>query len=120
MAKTVLVADDNPLIRKELCELFEKEEHYDICAEACDGAEAVELARKFHPDLIILDFSMPVIDGLQAARKLRQLMPEVPLILFTQYAHSTVLAIPDLPFDAVVSKNDGASLMDKVRGLVSA
>ena len=120
MAKTVLVADDNRLIRKVLCELFEKEEKYDICAEACNGAEAIELARTHNPDLIILDLSMPVMDGLQAARKLRQLMPEVPMILFTQFADSTVLAIPDLPFDAVVSKHDGAKLMDKVRALVPA
>lgn len=56
------------------------------------------------PDLIILDFSMPVMDGLQAARKLRQLMPEVPLILFTQYADSTVLAIPDLPVEQLAKR----------------
>lgn len=118
MAKTVLVADDNRLIRKALCELFEKEEDYDICAEACNGAEAIDLAKKCAPDLIILDLSMPVMDGLQAAHKLRQLMPKVPLILFTQFADSTILAVPDLPFDAVVSKSDGAKLIDKVRALV--
>src|SRR5580658_1321942 len=114
MAKTVLIAEDNPLIRKALCQLFEREEQYDLCAEACDGAQAVQLAQEHNPDLIILDLSMPGMDGLQAARKLRKLKPGIPLILFTQYADSYVLAMPDLPVDAVVSKDDGAKLMDKV------
>jgi DNA-binding NarL/FixJ family response regulator len=115
--KIVLIADDNPLMRKTLCHLFEQEEQYELCAEACDGAQAVQLAQEHNPDLIILDLSMPVVDGLQAARKLRKLKPGVPLILFTQYSDSYVLAMPDLPFDAVVCKSDGATLMDKVRAL---
>ncbi len=117
MPKIVLIADDNPLMRKTLCHLFEQEEQYELCAEACDGAQAVQLAQEHNPDLIILDLSMPVVDGLQAARKLRKLKPGVPLILFTQYSDSYVLAMPDLPFDAVVCKSDGATLMDKVRAL---
>lgn len=95
-------------------------EDYDICAEACNEAEAIDLAKKCAPDLVILDLSMPVMDGLQAARKLRQLMPEVPLILFTRFADSTILAVPELPLDSVVSKSDGATLRDKVRALVPA
>ena len=70
MAKTILVADDNPLIRKMLCEMFEIEEDYDICAEAANGQETVDLAEKHRPDLIILDLSMPVMNGLEAARTL--------------------------------------------------
>jgi two-component system, response regulator PdtaR len=59
MAKTILVADDNPLMRKTLCEIFETEEDYDICAEASNGQEAIDLAPKHRPELIILDLSMP-------------------------------------------------------------
>jgi YesN/AraC family two-component response regulator len=57
MAKRVLVADDNPMIRKMLCQLFEVEEDYDICAEAENGQEAIDLALKHRPDLIILDLA---------------------------------------------------------------
>ena len=59
MAKRILVADDNALIRRMLCELFEREEDYDICAEATNGQEAIDLALKHRPDLIILDWAMP-------------------------------------------------------------
>jgi len=57
MAKRVLVADDSPLIRKMLCQLFEREDDYDICAEAENGEQAIELALKHRPDLIILDWA---------------------------------------------------------------
>jgi CheY-like chemotaxis protein len=83
MAKRVLVADDNPIIRKMLCRLFEREDDYDLCAEAENGQEAIELALKHRPDLIVLDFAMPILIGLDAARKLKEIMPDIPIILFT-------------------------------------
>jgi CheY-like chemotaxis protein len=86
MARTVLVADDNPVIRKLLCRMFEAEEDYDLCAEATNGQEAIELSLKHRPELIILDFSMPILNGIEAAKELKKLMPHVPIILFTQYA----------------------------------
>jgi CheY-like chemotaxis protein len=105
MAKTILVADDSPMIRKMLCRMFEAEDDYDICAEATNGQEAIDLALKHRPDLIILDISMPVLNGLAAARELKKLMPDVSIILFTQYAHLGKEAFgPDLPFDRIVRK----------------
>ena len=59
---------------------------YDICAEAENGQQAIDLALKHRPDLIILDFAMPVLNGLEAARQLKKIMPGVPIILFTQHA----------------------------------
>jgi CheY-like chemotaxis protein len=119
MARTVLVADDNPAIRKMLCRTFEGEDDYDLCAEATNGKEAIDLAMKHKPDLIILDVSMPVMDGLSAARELKRIMPEIPIILFTQHADSG-LQMTNLNVDRIVSKNDGASLMDHVRSLAPA
>ena len=117
MAKRVLVADDSPLIRKMLCQLFEREDDYDICAEAKNGQEAIELALKHRPDLIILDFAMPVLNGLDAARKLKKIMPEVPIILFTQHATGITLVETNVNIDRIVSKGDPASLMGHVRSL---
>ena len=75
MARTVLVADDSRVIRETLCRIFEAEENYDLCAEATNGQEAIELALKHRPELIILDFSMPVMNGIDAAKELKKLMP---------------------------------------------
>jgi CheY-like chemotaxis protein len=121
MAKRVLVADDSPRIRKMLCQLFEREDDYDICAEAENGQEAIELALKHRPDLIILDFAMPVLNGLDAARKLKKIMPEVPIILFTQHANTGVTLLEShVNIDRVVSKGDPERLMEHVRSLAPA
>jgi CheY-like chemotaxis protein len=105
MAKRILVADDNPLIRKMLCELFENEDDYDLCAEAKNGQEAIELSLKHRPDLIILDWSMPVLSGLEAARELKKAMPNVPIILFTQHADTGITLLEsDVNIDRVVQR----------------
>lgn len=116
MPKTVLVADDSEMIRKLLCRLFESEEGYELCAEASNGEEAIALAVIHKPDLIILDVSMPVMDGLRAARKLKQIMPDTPILLFTQHADLMPM-LDDVPVDRVVSKTDIVSLMKHVREL---
>lgn len=118
MPKTILVADDNPAIRKALCEMFEKEEDYDICAEAVNGEEAITLAMKHKPDLIILDLSMPIMNGLDAARELKRIMPEIPIILFTVHAEKVRNTSIDLPVDRVVEKTGGPKLINHVRSLI--
>jgi CheY-like chemotaxis protein len=116
MARRILVADDNPAIRKMLCKIFEVEEDYDLCAEARDGAEAIALAIKHKPELIILDMLMPVMDGIQAAKELKDLMPEVPIIIFTLYAEA--LDPYHIAADRIVSKSEASTLMDHVRQLL--
>lgn len=119
MLRSILVADDNPSIRKVLFRIFEATEDYDLCAEATNGRQAIELALKHHPDLIVLDMSMPVLDGFEAAKVLKKLMPDVPIILFTQYADQTnTLSAAGLPVDRIVSKGDVAELMGHVRSLL--
>jgi DNA-binding NarL/FixJ family response regulator len=69
-----------------LTDLFEAEEGYEVCAEAIDGQGAIALAIKHRPDLIILDLSMPVMNGVEASPELKQIMPDVPIILSTHHA----------------------------------
>ena len=88
MPKRVLIADDSQDMRQLLCRVFEAEEGFQMCAEAVDGADAVAKARTFHPDLIILDLSMPVMNGLLAARMIHREMPGIPIILYTLYAQA--------------------------------
>ena len=87
-----------------------------LFAEAKNGEEAIALAVIHKPDLIILDVSMPVMDGLRAARKLKQVMPHVPILLFTQHADLQMM-FEDVPADRVVSKTDLVALMQHVREL---
>jgi CheY-like chemotaxis protein len=119
MPKKILVADDNAMIRKSLCRIFEIEENYDVCAEAVNGEEAIALAREHNPDLVILDFQMPVMNGIEAAYELKRIMPDLPIILFTLHADTVMYALgPSSPIDLVVAKSDAVHIVDHIRSLI--
>src|SRR5581483_1291973 len=84
--KSVLIVDDSAQIRNILRDGFEAA-GFSVCAEAANGEDALKQAEKHAPDLIVLDQSMPVMTGLQAAPKLRQLLPTTPIVLFTFYGN---------------------------------
>ena len=67
MPKSVLVVDDNAFIRQVLCRVFTSEGGFDVCGEAGNGQDAIEKAQALHPDLIVTDLSMPVMNGIDAA-----------------------------------------------------
>lgn len=79
--KTVLFADDNKTVR-EFCREELEYEGYQVLL-ACDGGEAIQLVRREHPDLVILDLCMPRIGGLEAVEQIRRFEPSVPIIFFT-------------------------------------
>jgi CheY-like chemotaxis protein len=82
MPVRILVVDDSPFWRERFSALLE--EGCDcIVFEACDGMDAVDKSRWIHPDIVILDFCMPVLDGVNAARMLKRLMPDCPLFIVT-------------------------------------
>jgi len=106
MMRTVLVVDDNAAIRAELRESLAGR-GFHVCAEAANGREAIERARESLPKLIILDLSMPVMNGLEAAPQLRAIVPESGIILFTSFADTVSPSdLKTLGIDAVLSKND--------------
>ena len=105
---SILIVDDHSAIRRALRTAFECQPDFRVCGEAEDGADAIAKAQKLAPDLIVLDLHMPVMNGLQAARSLRELMPKVPLLMLTCY-HSSAAEREALAsgITAVFSKPDG-------------
>jgi len=120
MAKSVLIVDDTASIRHALHQVFRSKADFAVCGEAENGREAIEKAQELHPDLIVLDLSMPQMNGIDAARALKQLMPAVPVIVFSGY--SDVFSAEEahsIGISALVSKTEHVSLLvDKARALV--
>ena len=117
MNKRVLIVDDSRLIRKAVRNLLEECLELEILGEAANGAEALALANKSAPDLVILDLSMPVMNGDDAAKKLKDMLPSTRIILFSQYA-SEASQVWSLPVDAVVAKADTNALLETVQLLI--
>jgi DNA-binding NarL/FixJ family response regulator len=85
MIARILIADDNPQIRHAIRHLIEQNPEWHVCGEATDGREAVRKARQLTPDLILLDFLMPGMNGLEAAREISKTVPEIPMLMCTTY-----------------------------------
>ena len=120
MAKTALIADDNALIRHTLCELFQSQADCAVCAEAENGKDAIDKVWELHPDLIVLDLSMPVMNGLDTARVLKRIMPTVPLIMFSEYSNAlSEQEARSAGISALISKAEHVSvLVEKARSLL--
>ena len=109
--KCILLVDDSAIVRHAVREVFEAR-GYLICGEAANGKEAIEQVEKLHPDLIVLDLSMPVMNGLEAARILSSTVPDIPLILFSNFADILQQAeARSAGFSAVVSKDKAVSIL---------
>src|ERR1035437_4890718 len=86
----LLIAEDETIIRLDLRELLERA-GFEVCAEARDGLEAVELARKEQPDLAILDVKMPELDGIEAAKRILEERP-IPMVILTADGRQQLIA----------------------------
>jgi len=81
----ILIVDDNERIRRGVSDILASRKNWNVCGEARDGMEAIRKARELLPDLILLDISMPGLNGLEAARLLRQEIANTKILLMSQY-----------------------------------
>ena len=119
MKKKVLIVDDHPTIRFLLGSLVETDQ-FTVCAKLADGKEAIDKAPDLKPDLILLDYAMPRLNGAETATVLKRLMPTVPVILFTLHEASlSKTLVAAMRVDRVISKADGmTNLLECMRELV--
>lgn len=122
MPHTVLIVDDNVHIRRSLRWAIEHDLEWKVCGEASNGAEGVSAALQLKPEVVVLDLSMPVMNGIEAARRLKELNPETHLLMFTSFATPTLEeAARDVGIEAFISKDeDGDNLLQSLRRIVSA
>ena len=119
MTNSILIVDDNRTVRKCVHQILEREPDLSVCGEAENGREAVQMARDLHPDVVILDLAMPVMNGLEAARLIHGSSPEISVILYSN--HSDIFSDAEARsagISAMVSKSEHIStLILKTRAL---
>jgi DNA-binding NarL/FixJ family response regulator len=81
----ILVADDHSIVRRGVRALLESQAGWSICGEAATGAEAILKAKRLKPDIIVMDISMPELDGLEATRQIHAVMPEIPVLILSMH-----------------------------------
>jgi DNA-binding NarL/FixJ family response regulator len=113
----ILIADDNDAVRRGVVRLLSSQVDWQICGEARDGSEAVEKGRELLPDLILLDISMPGMNGLEAARLLRQELPATKIIVISQHDPEQMLPqVLRAGGDGCVDKGKlGTDLVESIR-----
>jgi DNA-binding NarL/FixJ family response regulator len=81
----ILLVDDHAIVRRGLRNLLETQEQWIVCGEAEDGEDGVEKTQALHPDIVILDVSMPRLNGFGAAKLIKQLCPDTPILLYSMH-----------------------------------
>jgi DNA-binding NarL/FixJ family response regulator len=115
----ILVADDNPAVRRYLRGVLEQHEGWRVCDEARNGQEAVERFQQVRPDVIVLDFQMPEMNGLEAARIIARLSPETPILMVTLYLSKQLAdEARKAGIRGACTKTDISSVVDAVGALL--
>ena len=104
----ILIVDDNPSIRYLLKVLVETQTSFKVCGEAGHGSEAIQRAKELQPDLVLLDLSMPVLNGAEAASVIKNVMPNTKIVLFSMHVNDVPKALASkIGVDLTLSKMDG-------------
>ena len=115
----ILIADDSPPIRKGLRNLLESHSGWEICGEAVNGRDAVQKSRQLTPDLVVIDFVMPEMNGCEAAGEISRLFPRVPILLLTMYLSQPLLELARrVGIRGAVSKTDILQVVSGVEALL--
>ena len=123
MTVRLLLVDDIPAIRRGLRSIIEKQTNWQICGEAGNGKVAIELVQELRPDVIVLDLSMPVMNGFDAAKQIKIIAPQTCILLFT--LHDSPQLVEDarkIGINYVLSKSgeSGSAVISAIRSLLTA
>jgi DNA-binding NarL/FixJ family response regulator len=98
--------------------MLESQPTWEVCADAVNGREAVAKAVQLKPDLVVLDFAMPQLDGLKTASEIRALLPEVPIVMFSMYASQLKQEVQKHGISCLVDKAESDALMIAIQELL--
>jgi DNA-binding NarL/FixJ family response regulator len=117
----ILVVDDNPAVRHYLRALLEQQTAWQVCDEARTGEEALQRVKKNPPDMILLDFQMPDLNGLDVARQISEIFPEIPILMVTIHlSRQLAEAARRAGIRGACAKSDVGSIVQAVDALLHA
>ena len=115
----ILVVDDNPAVRHYLRGLLEQRSTWGVCDEAPTGGEALQRVKEHPPDMILLDFQMPDVNGIDVARQVSQMFPEIPILMLTIHPSNQLAEeARKVGIRGVCSKSDVGSIVEAVDTLL--
>jgi DNA-binding NarL/FixJ family response regulator len=114
-----LIVDDSELVRQGLRTVLQANPRWEVCGEAADGSIGVEMLKTLRPDVVILDFQMPGMNGLETARRMSAVAPNVPIVMFTQHASSELEQhAREVGIRSVVSKTNAFRMVGIIENLL--
>lgn len=115
----ILVVDDNPAVRYYLRAILEQQNSWQICSEARSGKEALQKAQDTAPDVILLDFQMPGLNGLDVAREMHRLWPRIPILMISIHmSNQLAAAARAVGIRGACAKSDVGSIVEAVQTLL--
>jgi DNA-binding NarL/FixJ family response regulator len=121
MRTRFLIVDDSELVRRSLRTVLQANPEWEICGEAADGVSAVEMFKELRPNIVILDFQMPGINGIETARRMAEIAPAVPVVLFTQHASADLEKhAHEVGIRSVVSKTNAFPMVGMIQALLGS
>lgn len=88
----VVVADDHPVVRGMVRTALQQHPHFEVCGEAENGADAIEEVKRVRPDVVVLNVTMPLVNGFQAAREIKKYTPETAIVILSSHADKHFIA----------------------------
>jgi NarL family two-component system response regulator LiaR len=115
----ILIADDHPLLREALCQVFSNQKDMEIVGQAGNGEEAIDLTSQLKPDILVMDIMMPKFDGLEASRQIKKITPNTAILILTAYDDDNyVLGLLEAGATGYLMKSaKGQDLVEAVRAV---
>ncbi len=111
----ILVADDSEVVRRGMRKLLGQHQGWQVCGEAADGQEAVAKAHELAPDVVVLDFAMPNMNGIEAAKKIHDELPQTAIVLCSMYLdHQLASLARNVGITSVLSKSNIGQVIEGV------
>ncbi len=115
----ILVVDDNPAVRHYLRAILEQQPSWEVCDEARTGGEALQRIKKAAPDVVLLDFQMPDLNGLDVARQMSSNFPQIPILMITiHFSRQLADAAKKAGVMGACSKTDVGSIVEAVNAIL--